>query len=241
MRALKTDLVSAHGTPSASDIQAGLAQEQELARLQNLQAQSGEDIDNLYERTIQLVAVSAELKTLANEAPSKADKDRVKEWTKALRALLDTFEFKSVPTGDIDLDPAMRPVVDGYDIGFQGSASDGIRLRWSYLLSLAATASANDGAHPGLLILDEPAQQGVETESIVSLLETMANAAAGTQMFVTTSEPPELLREWLGDADYQLIDLGDERVLQPLTVDEPGSLEPEEPDLAGTDETDKSE
>lgn len=221
VRAVKTDLVAAHGTPSARDIQAALAQEQELARLQNLEAHAGEDLDDLYVRGAQLSEVSAQLKALSREPQSKADKEYIGEWTMALRALLDTFEFKSVATSDVDIDTAMRPVVDGYDIGFQGSASDGIRLRWSYLLSLAAVAAATDGAHPGFLIFDEPAQQGVETESVVSLLGTMAKMSSTTQMFVTTSEPPERLTEWLGDADYQLVDLGDTLILRSMGLDEP--------------------
>lgn len=214
VRAVKTDLVAAHGTPSAREIQAALEEEHELSRLAHLEAQSGEDIGALYSRSVELASVSAGLKALGKQPQSKTDKKRIDDWTTELRSLLDTFEFKSVATSDVELDPSMRPVVDGYDIGFQGSASDGIRLRWSYLLSLASTAAAHHGAHPGLLILDEPAQQGVETESVVSLLRAMATKSHDAQMFVTTSEPPERLVEWLGDTNYHLIDLGDERLLR---------------------------
>lgn len=228
VRATKMDLVATHGTPSARDIQAALAQEQELARLLNLQAQSGENIETLYERSVRFAEVSAELKALGKEPQSKSDQKRMKAWTKELRSLLDTFEFKSVATSDVDLDASMRPVVDGYDIAFQGSASDAIRLRWAYLLSLASAAVSNDGEHPGLLILDEPAQQGVESESVVALLGKMAGMGSDIQMFVTTSEPPEHLTEWLDGADYQLIDLGDDRILRLLEAGEPDQIESEE-------------
>ena len=63
----------------------------------------------------------------------------------------------------------------------------------------------------------------------------MADMSPNTQMFVTTSEPPERLREWLGDADNELIDLGDERVLRPLTADEDDEHR-EEPDHSEADD-----
>lgn len=219
VRALKTDLVAASGAPSARDIQEVLEQEHELAKLLNLQAHSGEDIDNLQAHSSELASVSAELKGLNKESQSASDKGRIQKWTSEFRRLLGIFKFTSAAPDEVDLDTTMRPVVDGYDIGFQGSASDGIRLRWSYLLSLASVSADSQGSHPGLLILDEPAQQGIEADSVVTLLGVLASMSTSTQMFITTSEPPARLAEWLGDTKYQLIDLGDERLLKLLEME----------------------
>jgi hypothetical protein len=59
-----------------------------------------------------------------------------------------------------------KPRVFGYDDGgFRASASDVIRLRWSYALSLMRVSQTIGGPHPGLLMMDEPGQQKFESFS----------------------------------------------------------------------------
>ncbi|WP_181409278.1 hypothetical protein [Brevibacterium aurantiacum] len=153
------------------------------------------------------------------KSQTTSDRRRIQKWTSELRPLLSIVKSTSAAPDEVDLDLTMQPVVDGYDIGFQSSASDGIRLRWSYLRSLASVSTEGQGSHPGLLILDEPAQQGIEADSVVTFLDILASMSTSTQMLITTSEPPARLADWLGDTEFQLIDLGDERLLKLLEAE----------------------
>jgi len=217
IRALKSDLVAADGTPSSHTIQQAVEQEQELARLTTLQAQFLEDAESWTSIASDLMSVAAEIKALGPVALSAADASRMETWASNLRGQLVEYGFESAVPGEIDIDPAMKPVVDGYDIGFQGSASDGIRLRWSYLLSLLETCSSLSAPHPGVLLIDEPGQQGVEEAALASLYRhALATSLTAGQVFLTTSEPVSKLEEWIGEDAYELVDLGSARLLQRL-------------------------
>ncbi|WP_332768630.1 hypothetical protein [Phenylobacterium sp.] len=50
-------------------------------------------------------------------------------------------------------------VQQGYEIGFETSASDAIRLKWAYQLGLLELGHQHPTHHPGMLLLDEPRQQ----------------------------------------------------------------------------------
>jgi hypothetical protein len=217
IRALKSDLVAAEGTPSGYSIQQAVEQEQELARLTSLQAQFLEDAEDWTSVARDLQSVAAQIKADGAVSLSAADAARMEAWVSNLRSQLREYGFESAAPAEIDIDPAMKPVVDGYDIGFQGSASDGIRLRWSYLLSLLETCSRLSSPHPGLLLMDEPGQQGVEEAALASLYRhALATSLTAGQVFVTTSEPVSKLEGWIGDAAYELVDLGSTKLLQRL-------------------------
>ncbi|HET6294176.1 MAG TPA: hypothetical protein VFG33_12400 [Kribbella sp.] len=215
VRALKADLVAVDGTPSSSAIQLAVEQEQELARLLNLQAQFLDDADSWTLIAMDLAAVQAELSALGSTQETAEDKQRKGAWVARLREQLVEFGFESAVPAQVEIDSTMKPVVDSYDIGFQGSASDGIRLRWAYLLSLMETCAEVGGSHPGVLLMDEPGQQGVEQDSLAALYRhLLATSRTSGQVFVTTSEPPATLESWLGTDGYDLIDLGADRLLR---------------------------
>lgn len=217
IRALKNDLVAADGTPSSYAIQHAIEQEQELARLTTLQAQFLEDAEEWTSVASSLVSVASELKALGPVALSSGDEARVETWISNLQSQLVEYGFESAIPSEIEIDPAMKPVVDGYDIGFQGSASDGIRLRWSYLLSLMETCSSLSSPHPGVLLIDEPGQQGVEEAALASLYRHAGSTSlTAGQIFLTTSEPLSKLQQWMGNDGYELVDLGTTRLLQRL-------------------------
>jgi hypothetical protein len=215
VRALKADLVAVDGAPSSSVIQLAIEQEQELARLLNLQAQFLDDADSWTQVAMDLAVIQAELSALDGMQESAEDKQRKGIWVARLREQLVEFGFESAVPAQVEIDSTMKPVVDSYDIGFQGSASDGIRLRWAYLLSLMETCAAIGGSHPGVLLMDEPGQQGVEQDSLAALYQhLLATSLTSGQVFVTTSEPPATLESWLGPDGYNLIDLGADRLLR---------------------------
>jgi hypothetical protein len=112
-----------------------------------------------------------------------------------------------------------RPVYEGFDLGFNLSASDMIRTIWSYLYGLMEVARTADTNHLGLLVLDEPRQQQADKVSFAEFARRAAGAkAVGQQVIFLTSEDHETLSSMLAGVDHQYIDFVGEKMIQPLGI-----------------------
>jgi hypothetical protein len=214
IRALKSDLTSAFGSPSIAEIQRAVTEETRLSTLQQLMVQTIEDVHEWQQLRGETAEALIARFALGSSELSNDDKIKMEQWEIHFRALLEDFEFVSANPQRVSISEEMKPVVDGYDISFQGSASDGIRLRWAYLLSLWQRTMPPAGLHPGLLIMDEPGQQGVEASALEGLYRRCADLGlAHGQLFLTTSESREQLEEWLGDRPFNYIEIDQGRLL----------------------------
>jgi len=72
------------------------------------------------------------------------------------------------------------------DLKSDSSASDFVRLIWSYLIALYKASAETGGNHPGVLLFDEPAQHSMSTKSVNKMLSTLANDD-GLQSIVAAS------------------------------------------------------
>jgi hypothetical protein len=103
------------------------------------------------------------------------------------------------------------------------SASDFVRLIWSYLLALYQVSSTRgfEGNHPGLLILDEPGQHSMRSSSQHALLQLLSGAS-GLQSIVAASfdENESVFREATAGLEYKLIQWED-KVIRPLAGSPP--------------------
>lgn len=213
VRAIKTDLVAADGQPSTFDIQVALREEAEMTRVLEYQAKLAEDLSEWSNKRTELLETARALMTTPAVGLSREDASKVAAWSEYMNRLLDYFGFESAAPDDVEIDESMKPTIDGYDIGFQGSASDGIRLRWAYLLGLFSISTMMpESNHPGFVMFDEPGQQGVEQDSLARFFQSAASLER--QIFLTTSEPISNVSAWLDGRRFKLIDLEDDRLLQ---------------------------
>jgi hypothetical protein len=218
IRAARETLVSADSTPSVATISRRLSTEARVAELRERSAK-------LTEIRNELSAISRrwteQRKILAEaEASDLSDQDqsKLRQVEGSLRTQLESYGFKSLGPDEIDIDRAtFRPTHEGFDLGFDLSASDMIRLIWAYLFALLEVGSGS-GNHLGLLVFDEPRQQDTARASFGALLSHAARAgAAGKQVLFATSEASESLVQMLGGAAYDLIDLEPgEKLLLPI-------------------------
>lgn len=215
-RALQNDLTAPDALPSVADLQRALSDENLERNLVMLRDGTAGDIEAWQRTAASYLDALLKRAALGDTALSETDRRKLGNWTEHLRQLLAAFEFESARPDEVSIDETMRPTVEGYDISFQNSASDGIRLRWAYLLSLLEVAMSIGKRHPGFVIFDEPGQQGVEPTSLAALCQKAAQAAEYGQVIFTTSEPSEVLTSWLEGGNFHLIDLEDKRLLQPL-------------------------
>ena len=162
VKAIRADLVTPDTMPSVALLQQRIQEENLRADLQNLRL-------DLVVTSGKLGTVADELRqTLADRAAlgtadlTDEERGRLEAWTGRFREMLRAVGVTSFPVEEIQLPVTGKPSVIGYDdVGFQASASDAIRLRWSYALSLMRVSRGFGGPHPGVLMMDEPRQQEV--------------------------------------------------------------------------------
>ena len=88
---------------------------------------------------------------------------------------LKRYHYRSLSSFDeieISVNSSLLPTIDGFDMKFDSSASDGIRVIWAFTMALLQVSIEKDGNHPGILIFDEPAQQSIVPEDMKSFIET---------------------------------------------------------------------
>jgi hypothetical protein len=148
--------------------------------------------------------------------------DRTK--LKQLKALLIENEvdygFSSFSPNELNIShDTYLPAIENYDLGFDTSASDGIRIIWGYLISMMELSREFDTNHPGLLIFDEPRQQDADQVSFSSLLKRAAMTKKNNQQIIlATSEKTDSLKIATQGLDFTLIDLTEsgEKIMRPL-------------------------
>lgn len=153
---------------------------------------------------------------LPKEYFSDLDKRKLTYFEKEFVTLLDTFSFSSINTDDITIShDKYTPIVSGFDIKFDSSASDNIRLIWSYVIAIYKTSEKFSGNHPGLMVFDEPGQQQMAVKSQKQLFEVLLKMKS--QAIVGTSLEPEEIKEMTKKYTLNVIDLGEDYIIKPLT------------------------
>ena len=199
IRSLKRDLLRPTKSPARSELEEIVRLEARLERWQAQQEKIDGTVDGLRAIAREWARVRAEFKELGPGNLTAADQSKINAFQGVLQHLLGRFRFSSFRASDITLSPDdFRPQVvteddDGdrvvKDIGFEASASDGIRLKWSYILALLQLSKRFETNHAGFAVFDEPGQQQMRELDLAAFFAASASSA-GTerQILVTTSE-----------------------------------------------------
>lgn len=104
-------------------------------------------------------------KDSSKEPLSEKDKQKLRVLCSRFKSLLQEFGYSSKSTNSISIsDETYLPIIDGYDIRYDSSASDFVRCIWAYSIALMETSKEVNGNHPNMLIFDEPKQQDAAIE-----------------------------------------------------------------------------
>ena len=80
------------------------------------------------------------------------------------------------------------PMVENFDMKFDSSASDNIRVIWAYTLALLQTSLKYGGNHPGIIIFDEPDQHSIVISDLEKLFKTIINIKNECQVIIGITE-----------------------------------------------------
>ena len=205
--------------------------ELELSNLQTFIEQAAVLMATFGEIADRLASNQTGRRELPKETYSQADISRISLFEKNFRGNASSFGYESAEIADIrisldtltpilselELREILRPRVQT-SLTADSSASDFVRLIWSYLLALYQTSATQgfEGQHPGLLLMDEPGQHSMRPASQRALLQLLI-AQRGLQAIVAASfdENESVFKEATTGLEFQLIQW-EGKVIQPL-------------------------
>jgi len=205
IRVVKSDLVSNNKAISQSHIQRIVELEVEKKELELLLV----DISNLWEQLknvgIQWGIDKSALDKIPSDFVTDDDRIRLKMLRKEFKRLLGIFKYESTNIENISIDDYnYLPVVEGFDLHSDSSASDTIRIIWAYVTSLQLVANKY-GNNLGFLVLDEPAQQNTDVSSAKELLKELIALSNSQQIFVLYKlESDDLFSDIENDNFYRI-------------------------------------
>lgn len=229
LRSLKRALVRPSSSISRTTIERSVRLQARLGIWEEMQERADGLVDELAAIAKEWAELSARLKRLrTGDDFSQEDKNKISRLQSLVQEHLKTFDFHSFPPSEITLArDNFRPQVLVFDkdsggeiekdIGFEASASDGIRLKWSYYLALLELDGRYSTNHSGLVVFDEPGQQAADPVNLTSLFQESAKSRPNNhQILIATSEKELAIKEGLGDRPYNLIAF-DGYILKPLS------------------------
>lgn len=222
--AMRSDITSG-ASESKAIVRRQVQIEVEVEALEKLQTTSMELLAKFRLIAERMSVNQATRRGMSKENYSEADIERIRRFQLNFRANAGSFGYESAPIREIEISKdtlipclaqmALREIRT--DIKSDSSASDFVRLIWSYLLALYQTSiiPSSLGNHPGLLMFDEPGQHSMAVGSQHALLKQLANEVS-LQSIVAASfdESEEVFRQATQGIQYTLIEW-DGKLLQP--------------------------
>jgi hypothetical protein len=206
IRSQKDALISPSSLPDAAKLAQRLRAEERLTALRGIRDSIESSIDELDSLAATWQQNKEALAALRRRELTAADEVKIRSLKESLTSQLEAYGFRSLEPQSIDVSPkTYRPNHEGFDLGFDLSASDMIRVIWSYLFSFMEVSREFQTNHPQLLIFDEPRQQEAARFSFQQLLKRAAeNGAAGSQVIFATSEEEDDLTSMLMGLPHQM-------------------------------------
>lgn len=156
-----------------------------------------------------------EYEKLAKKEASASDAEIIAAFKNNFIKNLRKYKYKSAPdidAVDIPIETCL-PSIDGFDMKFDSSASDNIRIIWSFTIALLQTSLEKTGNHPNIMIFDEPAQHSIVTSDMESLIQSVLDLKEAAQVIVgitLNNEELEKTIENLSEKDAKIINIGEQ-------------------------------
>jgi hypothetical protein len=180
--------VSTGATESRAIVRRQIQIELELSNLAAFETQAATLLIDLERVAKRLASNQTARKALPKDAYSEQDMARIKLFEKNFRTNASSFGYESAEIRNIRIstdtltptlsDLELREIISKpkASLTADSSASDFVRLIWSYLLALYQTSATHgfEGNHPGFLLMDEPGQHSMRSISQHALLQLLS-------------------------------------------------------------------
>lgn len=216
IRALKKSLTSSEDTPSVSQLRKIILLEERISLETRILEEFEFNISKFESLATKWNSLLNKEKHLPDGTLSRSDRKKLKYLENSFNEQLKVYRFSSF-TKDIEVSlDTYKPTLEAFDLKFDVSASDYIRIIWAYLSGLLELSREFETNHPGLLIFDEPRQQDANEMSYSALLKRSSMASEYNQQVIfATSEKRDTLEAALKDYEHDYHDF-DGKIIQKL-------------------------
>ncbi|WP_329470898.1 hypothetical protein OIE75_12800 [Streptomyces sp. NBC_01723] len=222
IKALQEDLVAPEDFPSSGDIARRVAAEVRLSDFNRVRDAVDDLLAEMQDLANSIFEVRSKLSDLPNVTPREDDRRR-DMLQRVVREQLTDFGFSSYGATLVSIDEeTLRPEREGLNLDTDASASDVVRTKIAYLNGIREVANSLGTQHPGFLMLDEPRQHELDEDHFRATLRRLARCSdVGDQVIATSAASVTALSTMLGAAQANVIDLGNKRLIQPASGDDP--------------------
>ncbi|AVX02053.1 ATP-binding protein [Vibrio vulnificus] len=204
---LKRDIKSTNSIKEA-DIRKKIVIENRQTELKKLEEIVKGHLETLASLAKHYKKLNSEIASLSKHSFTGNDWGKINAFSAEFKSLASKFGYRSAEVDEIEVKPGTllpylsdielreqletptelqkKQSVSVADIKSDSSASDFVRLIWSYLIALYKASASQGGNHPGLILFDEPAQHSMSTKSVNQMLDTLAKTR-GLQSIVAAS------------------------------------------------------
>jgi hypothetical protein len=218
IRSLKTTLTSPNDSLSYSAIEERIRLTERIRHMKLIRDQVDVLLGGFSVLSEEWHEVQMSLATLPKGILSEEDNSKLTDLEQLFQQQLQEYGFSSLNSFDIKISPnSYFPEYEGFDLQFDLSASDYIRIFWAYLLGLLEVSRTHQTNHLGLLVLDEPRQQSAREASIKAFLSRASRSQEyNQQVIIATSESRAVLQQYLGDIPHTYRRF-DGRIISPIS------------------------
>lgn len=223
-RSIKDALTASSETPSIAQIASQIRLSERVSQLEHAEASLTDALRSFSTASASWATNQRELRSLGDEQLTVEDRRTLKRLERVFVEQLHEYGFSSLTPSTIEISPdTYRPVHEGFDLGFDLSASDMVRVIWAYLIAILEVSKPPRGHHSNMLLLDEPRQQETSRLSFKALLTRAATAGMmGSQIIIATSEEQDELESMMAGLEFNPIFYeGGTKILQEISPTPP--------------------
>ncbi len=211
---IRSDIYSTETEWSESVVQKFVEIESKIRGYVQLQSFIDQKLEEIRKLSDRWKKYKEEYEKLPKKEVSDLDAEVIKTFKNNFVNNLRKYKYKSAPdidAVDIPVETCL-PLIDGFDMKFDSSASDNIRIIWSFTIALLQTSLAKRGNHPSIIIFDEPAQHSIVTSDMESLIQSVLDIEGAAQVIVGITLNNEELKQFienLPEEDAKIINIGE--------------------------------
>ena len=207
IRSERETLVSAQGTPSLEDVERRVHLRDRIEGLVAVAGRLTTLTTALADLAGSWTGLLQEQARLRDQTTPHSDQAKLSALQTSFLDQLGEYGFTSLPIGDLTISPdTYFPVYEGFDLGFDLSASDMVRTIWAHRIGILEVGRTFADNHAQLLVFDEPRQQSTDPVSFEALFRRVGQSASfGQQVIFATSEPEESVRAMLEGVPHQYL------------------------------------
>lgn len=186
LRSLANDMNSSDDSVSETIVHKKVILQNELEDLKNLRDNVLTKCDKFKQLSNQWKVMLKDKKDIPTTKFTESDLNCLETLTNNFRKNLQYYGYKSI-TNFLDVEISedkFIPIIQGFDMKFDSSASDNIRSIWAFIMALMQTSNEKKGNHPYLLIFDEPDQQSVVVDDMKNFLNDIVNFQGDCQVII---------------------------------------------------------